>query len=186
MSDAANPYRPGVAVERSFHSATDGDWDALRHEYEVVFDEGRDLPRVMVHLVVEESVHCIWIRVRRPDLDLHALPSDQRAAAIAWLAAKVLRLRGTHLGKSADHEPHDWVFGYRTLDEGARFSTAPDKTIFAMWSWADRVDGGVRGGQPYFLGHKNIEPTDGRLIFLNPHHWFDGQCWDAYRHVPFR
>lgn len=181
LSDAASPYRAGLAVKRSTHP-TEGDLpDVLRHEYDLSVDQESNLPSVTIHMVVEETVGWIRIRPTRSDMDLRTVTVPNRVAAIGWIAQRVLRLQGTHRGRTNEDAAHSWVFLYKNLEEGARFSTDPSQRVTVMWSWADRVDGGIRGGQPYFLGHKHHEPAGGKLIFLNPDHWFDGKCWDTYR-----
>lgn len=70
---------------------------------------------------------------------------------------------------------------YGSLDEGARFSTSRGTNAKLMWSWADRFDGGIANGRVYFLGFKKHEPANGRLVFLDAQHWFDGRCWEPYR-----
>lgn len=181
LLDAASPDQPDRAVRRYVHRAEGDLPDVLRHEYDLSFEQGKDLPKVAVHVVIEETVS--WMRIRPvvPGLDLRATPVAARLSWLSWLASRVLRLQGTHRGRADEDAPHTWVFRYKDLEEGARFSTDASRTIRVMWSWADRVDGGIRGGQPYFLGHKHVEPASGRLVSLNPDHWFDGKCWDTYR-----
>lgn len=181
LSDAASPSQPGLTVRRSAHRAEGDLPDVLRQEYDLSFEQGKGLPKVTVHLVLEETVSWIRIRPLVAGLDLRATPVAARLSWLSWLASRVLRLQGTHRGRADEDAPHTWVFHYKDVEEGARFSTDASQTLFVMWSWADRVDGGIRGGQPYFLGFKHIEPASGKLISLNPDHWFDGKCWDTYR-----
>jgi hypothetical protein len=51
-------------------------------------------------------------------------------------------------------------------------------------AYAERIDGAVAGGQPLFLGFKARASRDGRLVFLDGHHWFDGKCWEPYERIP--
>ncbi|HWL85444.1 MAG TPA: hypothetical protein VNO21_06560 [Polyangiaceae bacterium] len=76
---------------------------------------------------------------------------------------------------SAKDTPHVWTFLHGPLVEGSRFSTAPEEEEFRMWSWSDRVDGGILDGHLFFLGFKHIEPFHGRQMFGQSLHWFDGK-----------
>jgi hypothetical protein len=181
LTDAANPFRPDLHARRSIHRSCNGLPDVLRHEYAIALARGLDPRPVKVHMTVDETVGWLRIEARPADFDLAKLSADQRAPAIAWLAEHVLRLRGDHRTHQQEDARYAWEFLYRTLDEGTRFSTDPGQLVVTMWSWADRVDGGIQHGQVYFLGFKQRAPVNGKLVRLNPDHWFDGKCWDTYR-----
>ena len=90
-------------------------------------------------------------------------------------------MRGKFVAPNLDDKPYSWVFHFPpALQEGARFSTNAEANPRFMWSWADRVDGGIDKGRLYFLCFKKSEATSGRMITPNGQHWFDGKCWDVY------
>ncbi|WP_394849795.1 hypothetical protein LZC95_20350 [Pendulispora brunnea] len=180
-----NPYRRDIDVRRSVHRAVgelpDGSPDVLRHEFAVSVPDEANAPPVALTVTIRETIDAMRVDVHRPGIDLLTLPAERRLEAISWLAERVLRLHGTHLGSNRQDVTYTWVFRYRALDEGAHFTTAPEKDALGMWSWADRVDGGITNGDVYFMGFKQISPTDGKLIALDPMHWFDGVAWNRYR-----
>ena len=100
------------------------------------------------------------------------------------IAHRILAMAGTRLGDDYQEHAFLWRFLFpQEIREGTRFSTDPGKDVDGMWSFADRVDGGIRNGRLYFLLFKRREPTDGRRIFLSAQHWFDGKCWEPYRNI---
>ncbi|WP_394829016.1 hypothetical protein [Pendulispora albinea] len=188
LSDAASPYRSDVQVRRSVHharrAAPNDSVDVLRHELSVAIHDTEGRPPTLLEVIVRETVGSLRIDVRRAGLDLMALTETARADAIGWLAERVMRLRGVHLAPEGSEEPHRWTFLHGRLDEGARFSTAPGQSVVSMWSWADRVDGGIERGALFFFAWKKREPTDGTIVILDPRHWFDGKCWEPLRNPP--
>lgn len=179
LGEAANPYR-APDVQRSVHHADASGPDVLRHRYSASLPPDGGGPPIRVQIVVEETASYLRIATERPDLDLRRAPASARPAAVGWLVSGLLRLLGTHRGRGGEEVPHRWVFMYTDLDEGARFSTDFAKHILTMWSWADRVDGGVTNGQVWLLCQKRYEAMNGRLVFLDDMHWFDGLCWKGY------
>jgi hypothetical protein len=94
----------------------------------------------------------------------------------------LLATRGTFIGKNMLEQPYFWRFLFAgPIAEGSVFTTNPDADVNWLWSWADRADGGVRRGRLYFVLYKHREATDGKIVFLNMAHWFDGKCWEPYR-----
>ncbi len=174
LTDDANPHRPGQRARRTFLCAS-ADWpDVLRHELSISYDD------IVLDIQITETARWLRADIARRDFDLREMPEPRRAAAIAWMFARVLRLRGVHRAPDGRDAAHAWTFLHGRLDEGARFSTAAGVDQFTMWSWSDRVDGGVRGDHVYFLGFKHHQPLNGRMVVLDGDHWFDGRCWPAH------
>ena len=181
LTDAASPYRQDLEVRRSIHPAAGDLPDVLRQQYALAFREDPSQPPFVLDVDLMETAAWLRVEVRPRGVELAKVDEAERVRAVSWMAARVLRLHGVHRGRDDQDQPHEWVFSYRRLDEGARFSTNPAQDQFAMWSWADRVDGGIGPGQLYFLGFKHHEPAGGRKILLDQKHWFDGQCWAPFR-----
>jgi hypothetical protein len=185
LADQASPYQLGMKVRRSIHRAVgalpDGSPDVLRHEFQVPLAHADASSPTPLDVMVTETVGFLRIDARRPGFDLLQLPELERPAAIAAIAESVLRLRGSHQGRDGDEVAHQWVFLHGPLAEGARFSTAPGESSMIMWSWADRVDGGIQNGNVYFIGMKHYPATGGTDIMRDDTHWFDGECWEPLR-----
>ncbi|MFO0761139.1 MAG: hypothetical protein U0359_31970 [Byssovorax sp.] len=174
FSRAANPYEAGVSVTRSVHMSTPTTFDILRHQYSTM---GLDL-------VVLETVNFMVIIVERGAVDLLTGSRNDQITRIDRTAGQVLAMRGTFLGENFEEQAYEWMFRYPpTIVDGARFSTDIGKDVSWMWSWANRVDGGILNNRLFFMLFKKHEPTDGRIIFLDPRHWFDGKCWAPYTNI---
>jgi hypothetical protein len=153
----ANPWH--ADARRSVHRATPDTNDMLRHEYAV---DG-------IPLEVIETVALTMVR-------LPAGPTPA-PAAVRQIAAQLIRLAGTHVGQRLEPEPYTFVFALPdTLTEGVLFSTAATTNPVSMYSWAKRLDGGIRDRRLFFLGYKVRESTGGRRMALDGQHWFDGQA----------
>jgi hypothetical protein len=183
----ASPYRDGVVITRSVHRARGGLPDVLRHDYSVQIVD-TSAKRSVIHVVISELVDEIRIEVERVGEQLLELPPAQRLGRMEWLAQSTIQLRGTHRARLAVmddpatwEEPHVWTLEFGSLEEGARFTSNRKKNMLTMWSWADRFDGGIARGKLFFLGFKQIEPANGKLVFLANDHWFDGKCWSIVR-----
>jgi len=164
----ASPWRPYSRRGRSFLAASGGGpVDVLRHEYQV--DKWA--------LRVYETAEGIFVSVE--GLVLAALPEGRRQQ-VTDVADELFKMAGTRSGR-AGRTPYRWVFQLDGNDvtEGATFSSAPEVSVAFMESWADRIDGGINGGNLYFLLWKRHESGDGRWIRLNEAHWFDGSCWTS-------
>jgi hypothetical protein len=169
-----SPYRV-TPVQRTVHHATDDTFDLLRHAYRVKVKD-----RVL-GLEVLESVEFVLVRVA-PEGGLVSGGEAALASDIADIANSVLRMEGSAVGPMGEDEPYVWSFQYeRPLGEGSRFSTAPAAEPLMLRTFAGRLDGGIRGGVPFFLAYKIHPRSGGRLIALNGFHWFDGKCWEPYQ-----
>ena len=105
------------------------------------------LAAVGKRLVLEETVNFLLVTVAAPISDFEAKNERGKQEEIQSLAALVLKLTGTRVAENLQPAPYRWVFRFPTpLDEGARFSTAPEQDLRRMWSWASRVDGGDSPG----------------------------------------
>jgi hypothetical protein len=160
------PYRPGSeeagATRRAVHLATDGTFDLLRHEYDVVTRPAKGkTPEERIGLVVCESRMFVHVRFARGACVL-ARPAAERQAEVLRLYGAVLRLVG---------EEHLWTFTFPdAIEDGATFSTAPAAHPMMLASWTERADGGLRGGELSFVGAKKVAQL---LGFPSPYHWFD-------------
>jgi hypothetical protein len=180
LRPAFDPWRTPSKVDQRGHEATPDTPDVLRHALEVRIQEAPDKPPIVFAVTVTETVRYLRVDVEPRGLDLLALPVDQRATAIAAIAERALPMRGTYFGGMGELKPYEWAFQYVSLDEGARFSTNPGVDEMRMKSWTERVDGGIEGGHVYFFGFKCHAPSSGRLVLLDPQHWFDGKCWAPF------
>ncbi|MBI4703942.1 MAG: hypothetical protein HY744_22770 [Deltaproteobacteria bacterium] len=164
----ASPWRDGLAVTRAAHRARSTTQDLLRHGYRL--EE--------LQIAVFESAAFVLVRIAGP---LPGAGDDATAAAIARLADRVLARSGAYDDVFGQRVPYEWRFQYQApLGEGARLSTAPDADPMVLSSWAARVDGGIHRGELFLLGYKARASGDGRLVFLDGRHWFDGKCWEPY------
>jgi hypothetical protein len=155
LSADADPYRPGL---KSRIWASPGALgtptqryriDLLRHTYDV-----DDLPLELV-----EGRNFTLVR------------SPARAALQGSPSARIAEIgRVARLLLS-----HPWQFQFPDpIQEGVRFSSNPDERVSGMGSWKDRADGGIRGGNLWFLCVRRIPDYVG---FLSDMHWFP----DAFR-----
>jgi hypothetical protein len=178
LTPEASPYRDFTRVQRFIHRSTGlSDPDLLRHVYR---GAGHDL-------VVTESA--TWVHVLVSDVDVLAVPPDAppekaqatRASRLQDLARAVLRTEGTRSDDRGGTVAYAWRFAFPDpVQDGSTYRTGSEDPTF-MWSWADRVDGGIRARQPWFLLHKTRPVTSGRVVRLNASEWFSGRCWDVYR-----
>jgi len=112
-------------------------------------------------------------------------PRAARAAAIHHVAETLFRappggrrprIRGSlgepeSLGGVGGLAPRPRRFELpHTIDEGACFSTDEGAEPLLLAAWTERVDGGVRGGQLYFLFYKKVPQ---RVGFRSDERWFD-------------
>jgi hypothetical protein len=154
-----DPYRQTEPVKRSFHNAGADTYDMLRHQYAAQ----------SLSLEVIETVTFTLLRFG-PSKSLLSLPEENKRKAIMRAASAVL------------HLPDDFQFPAPVI-EGALFSTHAEANPITLRSWTARVDGGIHNGQLFFICYKRQEPADGKLIFLNGQHWFDGKCWEMAGHA---
>jgi hypothetical protein len=174
-----DPWRTTAPVERLAHDATADTPDALQSRFAVRDDSAADGPPSQYMVSVIETTYCLRVDVAQEGMNLSALRSEgQRAEAIANLAERVLPMRGTFEGGMGQPIPYEWSFQYDSLNEGAHFSTSPNTDVVWMKHWTDRVDGGIHGGRVFFTGYKKW--VSGRIVILDPGHWFDGKCWEPY------
>jgi hypothetical protein len=174
---AASPYRSEPKVKHGFTFASGDNYDLLRHELRV-----GDL-----ELVVTESVRFVLVSVRAPNLPALGSNDDALAKAIADLGEQVLRMKGTAFTPFGQSQKYQWTLQYEApLRDGSRFTTAPQAEPAILQSHAERLDGGIGRGSPFFLGYKARGSGDGRLVVLDGKHWFDGKCWKPYERSPRR
>jgi hypothetical protein len=174
FSSGAGPYAAGVEVKRSVHATTADTVDVLRHEYNAGGFE----------LVVHETGEFMMITVERGMGDLLRLTRRDQVIQIEQAAMRILAVRGTFIGQDMEPQAYHWVFQFPpSITEGTRFSTDASKDVSMMWSWANRVDGGIHDGRVYFMAFKRREATDGRRVFIDMRHWFDGKCWAPYTNI---
>jgi len=178
LRPAANPYEHRAGVKRSYWPHTANTVDVIRHEY-----VAGGLPLV----VLETNVDFVVV-VNRPVNDLLTLPEREAFARIDELAERLLAMEGTYRSmETMSLVPYRWAFQYPPgIGEAWRFSTNFNANALRMWSWAYRMDGGIRNERLYFMGFKKYEETDGKMIMLSPQDWFSGDCWKPYRDRPFR
>lgn len=173
LVDVADPYTSGGAVERSFRSGGGEQRDFLRHR--VRLEGGLELE------VVEDISHLL---VRVVSAEGAGLPGagDAGWTRVERLLDMLLEREGTARGYTGQEKAYRWDFEAKgSLTEGVRFSTDSSQDMFNPESWAVRLDAGIQGGQLFFFGYKKVTPTDGRILFLDANHWFDGQAWAPYR-----
>ena len=168
---SVNPYGAPLPVRRSVHHATSDLPDVLRQDYSL--DKLR--------LTLFETVEFLLIRVEQSEPDLMQATPPARSALVKRLASEILIEKGTYYTPTGVLQPYDLRLPVpASLTEGSYFSTNPTREPHTLRSAIDRVDGGVRGGKLYFLYFKARGGGSGRVIFLNPQHWFDGDCWKPY------
>jgi hypothetical protein len=167
----ATPYRRFTRIDREVHHATEAaPVDLIRYGYRA---QGFDL-------VVREAVSFEHVEIRGGADDLLTLPVEARGRRIHEIARALFKVEGTY-DFNGTPRPYAWAFAFPDeLGEGAQFRTS-NKDPMWMWSWADRVDGGIKAGHLWLLLHKRRESTSGRNVWLNDREWFSGHCWDAYR-----
>jgi hypothetical protein len=167
----ASPYREQPAAKHSVHGASADCFDLIRHELRV----GE------LGLEITESVRFVLASVRAPNLPPLGANDNASAQAIADVAEQILVMAGTHHDPFGQPAKYQWILQYEPpLRDGSRFTTAPGAEPSLLQSHAERLDGGIHGGVPFFLGYKARGSGDGQLVFLDGRHWFDGKCWEPY------
>jgi hypothetical protein len=152
FTPAADPHL--VAQVALTARAAPGAVDLLRHEYAVG----------QFHVVAVESRSFTVVQVTPATGRFDALSEDARKAFVQRAAEAILNLRDAQHGWTLPVPPR--------LAEGVRFSTRPDQEPLFMGSWTERLDGGVLGGNPYFLLFKKV----GQIVgFYSDEHWFDDE-----------
>lgn len=172
FSSGASPYAKGARVVRATHAASTETFDVLRHEYSALG----------MSLVLRETAAFAVLEIARGGEDVLNLRPQDRPERIHQIAERVLAVSGSFIGRNMQEQPYHWSFLFPTdVVEGCVYTTNPDADVNWLWSWADRVDGGIQHGRPYFVLYKHREATDGKVVFLNMRHWFDGACWRPYQ-----
>jgi hypothetical protein len=173
----ANPYEATPAPRRTAHVASADSADLLRHE----------LGLGELGLTITESVRWVLVSIHAPNLPELGANDHATAQAIADLGEQVLLMAGTHRDPFGQVANYQWTLQYQApLREGSRFTTIPLAEPRLLRSYAERLDGGIERGLPFFLGYKARPSGDGRLVFLDARHWFDGECWEPYERSPRR
>lgn len=171
----------GASVERSAHFATERAPDVLRSRFTTVVAPARGLPERSFEVTVLETTDLLRVAVREAGVDLRAIPDGaDRANAVGALAELVVPMQGTYAKGRGARTPYAWVFRHGPLDEGAHFSTNPGAEVLMLTSWVERFDGGLAADGAYFVGFKTRD-GEGRVVYLDAQHWFDGACWRASR-----
>jgi hypothetical protein len=152
FAPAADPHL--VAKVALAARAASGAPDLLRHEYAVGH----------FHIVAVESRSFTVVQVTPATGRFDALSEDAKKAFVQRAAEAILNLRDAE---------HSWTLPVPDrLPEGVRFSTQPNQEPLFMGSWTERMDGGVLGGNPYFLLFKKV----GQIVgFYSDEHWFDDE-----------
>lgn len=152
FAPAANPHLVTPKPRWSVHLATPTSFDLLRHAYDVG----------ATRLDVLEARSFTLVRALGAAAPILALPDGDHLAAVNALAASILRVRG---------DEHAWTFDAASpLADGARFTTDRAVDPLSMPSWTSRADGGIRGGDVFFLLYKRIPEILG--YFANAE-WLD-------------
>jgi hypothetical protein len=176
LSPAFDPWKTGGAVSHTVHRATDRTPDILRHRF-AVRTAGAE-----ARVVVTETA--LYLRVDVEDRSLSSLLSPpERAMAVGRVASAALQTSGTRIARE-DRLPHPYELVFlhdAPIVEGSVFSTARQLSLRKMWSWPERVDGGVQDGRVYFVAFRKLERSGQWDVALDPKHWFDGKCWEPYR-----
>jgi hypothetical protein len=160
FAPAANPH-DATGVTRAARRGEGRSPDLLRHRYAAA---GLDLTLI-------EGRNFLLVEVARKSLDLLALPEAERPAAVARAAAALFRepVRFQHCAPVAD---------------GSLFCTDADADPLLLASWAERAEGGVRGGELWFVCYKRVAQQVG---FANPAQWWsDAQLTRPARPAPRR
>jgi len=175
LREEAGPYVTGRRVRMSIHRATTDTLDALHFQYEF---GGKTLE-------VLETVN--FVLVRFDGQEILSFTENEKQRAITERSGQILNVIGTYLGSDLNDTEYRWTFQFPfSIKEGTRFSTNPKANPELMWSWAERLDGGIRNGKLFFLGFKVTEATSGRHFIPNGQHWFDGKCWDPISNIPVK
>jgi hypothetical protein len=173
----ANPYDATPAPKRTVHHALANSADLIRHE----------LRLGELGLTITESVRWVLVSVQPPNLPPLGVDDNATAQAITDLAEEILLMAGTVADPFGQVAKYQWTLQYEApLHDGSRFSTAPLAEPRLLRSYAERLDAGLLRGVPFFIGHKARPSGDGRLVFLDARHWFDGKCWEPYERSPRR
>ena len=151
FSPEANPHDAPDA-RHGYHLAGDGAPDLLRHEYSA---SG-------LALTVIEGRNFLLVRVARGSLDIPALPAEARAPALQRAAALLFRAPWRRCTPS--FQPPE------ALAEGDTFSSDVGADPLLLSCWTERVDGGIRGGELYFVSYKKPAQRTG---FAHAEAWFD-------------
>jgi hypothetical protein len=149
FAQGAGPYEPSQRVRRAIHRATARTPDLVEHEY-----EARGL-----HLTVTEGRSFMLVVIAKDSLDILALPEHLRTGAVARAAAALFH---------ADCLDGRCFLVPETTSEGVFFSTNPDADPRLLGAWRDRIDGGIRGGELFFLLYKRLAWMTG---------WLNGSEW---------
>jgi hypothetical protein len=145
----ARPHdAPGV--KHAHHRARRGTIDLLRHAYAACG----------MGIVVVEGRNFLLVRIDRRSLDVLALPEDQRAPAIRRAAAALFRAPPG--GCTPTFELPQKVV------EGTRFCSDEGADPLLLRCWAERVEGGIEGGELRFVVYKKAPQ---RVGFGNARGW---------------
>jgi hypothetical protein len=175
LSPAFDPWRTDGAVSHTVHRATERTPDILRHRF-AVLTAGAE-----ARVVVTETA--LYLRIDVEDRPISSLSPPERAMAVGRVASAALRTSGTRIARE-DRLPHPYELVFlhdAPIAEGSVFSTARQISLRRMWSWPERVDGGVQDGRVYLVAFRKFERSGQWDIALDPKHWFDGKCWEPYR-----
>lgn len=147
----ADPHQRPTEVQWSYHLATERTPDVIRYIYRALSYD--------LDAVESRAYAVIRLKLRQPP-----------ASAIQEAADKLL-LRPAPLSR--------FVFQFpQTLSDGIRFSSNPETGPLEIASWEDLVEGGIRGGAPYFLRFKKHPQIVG---YPNLRTWFDPEFRTANR-----
>jgi len=149
FTQGVSPYEPSQRVRRAVHRATASTPDLVRHEYEAS----------ALRLTVTEGRSFTLIVIARESLDILALPEAERPNAVARAAAALFH--ADCVDGRCFQVPED-------LAEGVFFSTNPGADPRLLGAWKDRIDGGIRGGELFFLLYKRLSWMTG---------WLNGSEW---------
>lgn len=142
-------------VEHAIHYGDGRSPDLVRHLFTA---KGLDLDIV-------EGRNFLRVRVARRSVDVLALPEGERPAAVSRAAAAIFRqpLTFCHCDVVAD---------------GSIFCTDSCVDPRVLASWTERAEGGIRGGELWFICYKRISQLVG---FANPTQWFSDEGCGARR-----
>ena len=159
----ANPHEAHPAAALMIHHATADTADIIRYDY------GPAAKRLRLY----ETLDFVLLSMEQGGVEVLKLSQEKRPPAIAVIAQSLLNQPAPQTA---------WSFAFPpSIENGSRFSTDASQEPQMMPSWASRVDGGIHAGHLYFVCFKRRQSGDGRLIFLNNRHWFDGQAWAPYQ-----
>jgi hypothetical protein len=151
FAEDARPHDAALGCWHGFHVATADIPDLLRHEYKA---QGLDL-------IVTESRNFVLVQVAQSSLNILALSSRDRAAAIERVARLIFRESDA---KALTLPPR--------IDEGTTFSSNVNADPARLACWNERLEGGIRKGSLYFLCYKK---TSQRAGYENAMQWFDDE-----------